>query len=176
MLHDTQLLQRLGQIRLVILDADGTMTDGGIYLGNGEELKRFDVQDGAGIVFLMKAGVEVAVVSGRRSVALEKRCQELNISEVHQGVESKLSVFEALLEQRGLKAVQVAVMGDDLPDLPLMTRAGVSVAPANAAREVRVRASVVTHAEGGSGAIREFAELLLKAQDRWHDILGFYLE
>lgn len=176
MLHDTQLLQRLGQIQLLILDVDGTMTDGGVYLGESGEIKRFDIQDGAGIVFIQQVGVEVAVVSGRTSKSVERRCKELGIKEFHQGVKSKLEVFEKLLEQKGLTPLQVAVMGDDLPDLPLMTRAGISVAPANAVREVRVRAAVVTHAPGGSGAVREFAELLLKAQDRWHDVLGPYLE
>ena len=176
MLHDTQLLKRLAQIRLVILDVDGTLTDGGIYLAEGMELKRFDVQDGAAVTFLEKAGVEVAVVSGRTSPSVEKRCRELQIKEVHQGVKSKLAVFESLMAQRQLTPMQVAVMGDDLPDIPMMTRAGVSAAPANAAKEVRVRANVVTHALGGAGAVREFAELLLKAQDRWHDILGPYLE
>lgn len=176
MLHDTQLLQRLGHIRLVILDVDGTMTDGGVYVGEGGETKRFDVQDGAGIVFVRQVGVEVAVISGRKSACVEKRCKELGIDEIHQGVKNKLAVFEDLLKRKGLEPAQVAVMGDDLPDLPLLTRAGIGVAPANAVREVRVRAAVVTHAAGGAGAVREFAELLLKAKDRWHDVLGPFLE
>jgi len=176
MLHDTQLLQRLGQIRLVILDVDGTMTDGGLHMGDEGETKKFDIHDGAGIVFMQQSGVEVAVISGRSSKCVELRCKELGIKEAHQGVKSKLAVFEKLLEKRKLDPVHVAVMGDDLPDLPLMTRASVSVAPANAVREVRVRATIVTHASGGAGAVREFAELLLKAQDRWHDVLGPFLE
>jgi len=176
MLHDTQLLQRLGQIRLVILDVDGTMTDGGLYLGEAGETKRFDIQDGAGLVFLQRSGIDVVMVSGRTSKCVEKRCKELGIEDLHQGVANKLEVFEQTLEKKGLTPIQVAVMGDDLPDLPLMTRAGISIAPANAVREVRVRAAVVTHASGGAGAVREFAELLLKAQDRWHDILGPFLE
>jgi 3-deoxy-D-manno-octulosonate 8-phosphate phosphatase (KDO 8-P phosphatase) len=176
MLHDTQLLQRLGQIRLVVLDVDGTMTDGGVYLGEAGEVKRFDIQDGAGIVFMQQVGIEVAVVSGRTSRCVEQRCKELGIKEVHQGVKNKLTVFEHLVDKKKLIPLQVAVMGDDLQDLPLMTRAGISVSPANGVREVRVRAAVVTHAPGGAGAVREFAELLLKAQDRWHDVLGPYLE
>jgi 3-deoxy-D-manno-octulosonate 8-phosphate phosphatase (KDO 8-P phosphatase) len=107
---------------------------------------------------------------------VERRCKELNITELHQGVSNKKKVFEDVLARRKKSLAQTAVMGDDLVDLPLMMKAGISAAPANATREVRVRSSIVTHAGGGAGAVREFAELILKAQDKWHDILEDYLE
>lgn len=176
MIHDTQLLHRLSQIRLVILDVDGVLTDGGIYLGATEEFKRFDVQDGAGIVYLLRAGLELVVITGRESACVERRCRELNVTELHQGAVNKSKVFEDVLRRRKKSLAQTAVMGDDLADLPMMMQAGISAAPANATREVRVRASIVTHASGGAGAVREFAELILKAQDKWHDILEDYLE
>lgn len=175
MLHDAQLLQRLARIKIVILDVDGVLTDGGIYLGESEEVKKFNVQDGAGIEFLRRSGIETAVVTGRASKCVARRCQELHIKELHQGVKNKLEVFEDILKRRQLQAEEAAAMGDDLPDLPMMLRAGISAAPAGAAREVRVRASVITHTQGGEGAVREFAELILRAQDRWHDILAPYL-
>lgn len=176
MLHDARLASNLAKIRLLVLDVDGTLTDGGIYLGESGEWKRFDVQDGAGIVFLLRAGLKVIVISGRTSACVERRCRELGVTELHQGAQEKLPVFTEALRRHGVTLEQTCVMGDDLPDLPLMTRAGVSVAPANATREVRIRAHVVTHAESGRGAARELAELLLRAQNKWHDVLAAYLD
>ncbi len=174
-MHDAKFLARLAQVRLLFLDVDGTLTDGGIFLGEKDEYKRFDVQDGAGIVLLQQAGIKTVVCSGRKSACVDRRCRELHIDEVYQGADNKMAIFEEVLKRHSLEPQEVAVMGDDLADLALMMRAGVSAAPSNASREVRIRAGVVTHARGGEGAVREFAELLLKAQDKWPDILERYL-
>lgn len=171
-----QLLLRLVGLRLLVLDVDGVMTDGGLYFSEAGETKRFDVRDGAGIVYLNRNGVEVAVISGRKNPAVDRRCKELGILECHQGVEKKLPVFEGLLAKRGLLPEQCGAMGDDLADLPLLRRVGVSFAPSDAVEDVRTRAAVVTKAAGGRGAIREASQLILEAQGRWQTVVAPFLE
>jgi 3-deoxy-D-manno-octulosonate 8-phosphate phosphatase (KDO 8-P phosphatase) len=159
---------RATRVRLLVLDVDGVLTDGGLYYGpEGEELKRFDVQDGLAIVEAQRAGLAVAIISGRRSVAVSRRAAELGVAEVHQGVRDKTAVFEALQERSGLAPSDLAVMGDDLPDLPLMRRAGLALAPANAVAEVRRTAHWVSRRPGGGGAVREAIEWLLRARRAW---------
>lgn len=156
------------EIRLLVLDVDGVMTDGRIYLGGrGEEIKVFDVRDGYGLKRLMAAGVEVAVITGRSSEALERRACEIGIREVHQGVEDKGALLDRLLFERDLRADAVCCVGDDLPDLPLLQRAGLGVAVADAAVEVRDAAAVITKRRGGRGAVREVCELILAARGLW---------
>jgi 3-deoxy-D-manno-octulosonate 8-phosphate phosphatase (KDO 8-P phosphatase) len=159
---------RATRVRLLVLDVDGVLTDGGLFYGpEGEELKRFDVQDGLAIVEAQRAGLAVAIISGRRSVAVSRRAAELGVAEVHQGVGDKTAVLEALRERSGLAPSDLAVMGDDLPDLPLMRRAGLALAPANAVAEVRRRAHWVSRRPGGGGAVREAIEWLLRARRAW---------
>ena len=156
------------RIRLLVLDVDGVLTDGGLYYGpSGEEIKRFDVQDGLAIVAARRAGLSVAVISGRASAAVTRRMAELGIVEVHQGVADKAEVLAAMTARLGLDVGDVGVMGDDLGDLALMRRAGLALAPANAAREVRSVAHWVSRNRGGGGAVREAIELLLKARNAW---------
>ncbi len=159
---------RAARIRLLVLDVDGVLTDGGLYYGpSGEDTKRFYVQDGLAMVEAQRAGLAVAVISGRASAPVTRRLAELGITEVHQGVEDKSAVLAALMTRLGLDAAEVAVMGDDLSDLPLMRRVGLALAPLNAVREVRAAAHWVSRRGGGEGAVREALELLLRARKAW---------
>lgn len=159
---------RASRIRLLVLDVDGVLTDGGLlYRASGEETKRFHVHDGLALVAALKAGLEVAVLSSRASAAVTRRMAELGVREVHQGVADKAGALEALRERLGLRAGEVAVMGDDLPDLAAMARAGLALAPANAVAEVKRVAHWVARRRGGDGAVREAVEMLLKARRAW---------
>ncbi len=149
-------------IRLLILDVDGVLTDGRLYFGpRGEALKVFNVRDGQGLVQLRRAGVEVAVISGRRSSMVSARCRELGVRHVHQGVGDKLAAFARLRRRLGLPAGACACVGDDLPDVPLMQAVGCSFAVADAHPQVRRAADHVTRLKGGVGAVREVCDLLL---------------
>ncbi|HET7758172.1 MAG TPA: HAD-IIIA family hydrolase [Steroidobacteraceae bacterium] len=149
-------------IRLLVLDVDGVLTDGRLYFGpQGEALKVFDVRDGLGLTTLAGAGVELAVISGRRSPMVSRRCRELGVRHVHQGARDKLATFERLRGRLGLAAAVCACVGDDLPDLPLMRAVGLAFAVADAHPRVRRAADVVTRRSGGRGAVREVCELLL---------------
>jgi len=147
---------------------DGVLTDGVlIYSASGEEIKRFHVRDGLAIQAARRAGVEIAVISGRASAAVTRRMSELGVVEVHQGVADKESLLRGLLARLGVKATETAVMGDDLPDLPLMRIAGLAMAPADAVPEVRRAAGWVSRWIGGQGAVREAIELLLRSRKSW---------
>ena len=160
--------RRASRIRLLVLDVDGVLTDGILVYGaSGEEIKRFHVRDGLAMQAARRAGLEVAVISGRASAAVTRRMSELGIVEVHQGVADKESVLRGLLARLGVKAAETAVMGDDLPDLPLMRIAGLAMAPADAVPEVRRAAGWVSRWVGGHGAVREAVELLLRSRKAW---------
>ncbi len=169
-------------IRLVVLDVDGVLTDGGIYVGvppdgPGIELKRFDIQDGLGIKMLGWAGIEVAIVSGRVSGATARRAEELGIEECHQdGGAEKLPIVRELMERRDLTWDAVAMMGDDLADMPVLERAGLPVSVANAVPEVHALARWTTTARGGSGAVREFSRALLQARQEWDGLVREYCD
>ena len=159
---------RPARIRLLVLDVDGVLTDGGLYWGpSGEEIKRFHVHDGLAIAAARRAALGIAVISGRASAAVAGRMAELGIAEVHQGVQDKTRVLDALRTRVGIETRDVAVMGDDLTDLPLMRQAGLALAPANAVPEVRRAAHWVSRRRGGDGAVREAIELLLRARKAW---------
>lgn len=169
-------------IRLVILDVDGVLSDGGIYLwadsdGSRREAKRFDAQDGLGIKLLMWAGLEVIIVSGRHSDATAMRADELGVTECHQDPAArKLPLVTEILSRRGFDWREVAMLGDDLADVPVLRKVGLPVAVANAVPEVRAIASTVTRRSGGRGAVREFARALLEAQGRWDSLLEEYYD
>jgi 3-deoxy-D-manno-octulosonate 8-phosphate phosphatase (KDO 8-P phosphatase) len=151
-----------------VLDVDGVLTDGRLLYGpGGEEEKRFHVHDGLALVAARRAGLEVAVVSGRASAAVTRRMAELGVQHVHQGVEDKAALLARLRVDLGLTPGQVAVMGDDLPDLSLMRQAGLALAPADAVAEVRAAARWVSGRPGGHGAVREAVEMLLRARGAW---------
>lgn len=176
MISQAELLSRLRAITTVVLDVDGVLTDGGIFIGpGGAEWKRFDVQDGSGIVYLRRAGLRVAIISGRTAEVVDVRARELEVSDVYQGYKWKLDALHALAAKYGLRGEQICCLGDDLPDLPLMGAVGVSIAVANARPEVQKVAHYVTQARGGAGAVREAAELILRAQGKWNMILSRYL-
>lgn len=174
-LNKNQLRAALARVKLLMLDVDGVMTDGGIFLGANDELKRYDSHDGVAIKYLIRNDILVAVITGRQSDSVARRCAELGVTEVHQRQVKKLPAFEELLERRGLTQDEVAVMGDDLADLPIMQRAGLAIAVADACEEVRRRAGWVTQARGGHGAIREVAEAILKAKGLWARLVESYL-
>jgi 3-deoxy-D-manno-octulosonate 8-phosphate phosphatase (KDO 8-P phosphatase) len=157
--------RRARSIRLAVFDVDGVMTDGTLYVGpDGESFKAFNTLDGHGVKMLAAAGVASAILSGRSSEAVAFRARELAIAHVIQGAEDKVASFEALRARLSLEASQCAFVGDDLPDLEVMHRCGLAVAVANAASEVKAAAHYVTRAHGGRGAVREFCELVLRAQ------------
>ena len=159
---------RASRIRLLVLDVDGVLTDGGLFVSaSGEEAKRFHVHDGLALVAARKAGLQIAILSARASAAVTRRMTELGVGEVHQGVTDKAGALDALRERLGLAVGEVAMMGDDLPDLPAMAHAGLALAPANAAAEVKRAAHWVARRRGGDGAVREAVEMLLKSRRAW---------
>lgn len=155
-------------IRLVLTDCDGVLTDGGVYYSeSGEALKRFNIRDGMGVERLRNlAGIETGIVSGERSPALLKRAAKLGITECHVGIKDKAATLRAILDRRGLGRHEIAYIGDDVNDLPAFAVAGLAACPSDAEAEVKAAAHVVLRREGGHGAFREFAELLLKFADR----------
>jgi len=169
------------RIRLVVLDVDGVLTDAGVYLGVGEngfpaEFKRFDIQDGLAFGLLRAAGIELAIVSGRVSEATAIRARELGIAECHQDPGArKLPVVRAILDRLGLDWAEAAMVGDDLPDIPVMRRVGLPVAVRNAVPEVRREVLWTTRRRGGRGAVREFAQALLSARGQWNSVVEDYV-
>lgn len=178
--NNQKILSRAKSIRLLLLDVDGVLTDGQLYFGNnGEELKTFNIQDGLGIKLLQKNGVEVGIITGRSSALLTRRAEELGIKLVIQGREDKLAALEEVLrndkEKYSYKMQEIAFLGDDLPDLAVISRVGLGVAVADAHNFVAKHAHWQTSKKGGCGAARELAELILQAKDTLDSILLDYL-
>ncbi len=156
---------RLAAVRLLVMDVDGVLTDGGIYYTErGDELKRFDVRDGQGLVLLRQAGVLTAVITRRRSEIVERRADELGIVEIHQGATDKRAVLESVLARRGVAASDAVYVGDDVGDLPAMRLVGLPVAVADAVAPVKRAAVYTTRARPGHGAVRELCDLILAAK------------
>ena len=170
------LLQRAKAVRLAIFDVDGVLTDGRLYfLADGSEFKTFNTLDGHGIKMLIASGVQTAIISGRSSPVVERRAANLGIQHLIQGREDKLVVLEQLLGELGLGYEEVAYLGDDLPDLPVIRRVGLGMAVASADAFVRQHAHGITSAAGGAGAAREFCELILRAQGTLEQAQAAYL-
>lgn len=170
------LLQRAKAVRLAVFDVDGVLTDGKLYfLPDGGEFKTFNTLDGQGIKMLMASGVRTAIITGRSSPVVERRAQNLGINHLFQGREDKLVALDELLTELGLGYGEVAYLGDDLPDLPAIRRAGLGMAVANADPFVRQHADGVTQTRGGEGAAREFCELILRAQGNLEAAQSTYL-
>ncbi len=170
-----RLDERLKKIKLIIMDVDGVLTDGSIYLDEqGHELKRFNVKDGSGIKFAHRSGLKTALISGRSSPVVDRRAIELGISEVIQLAKQKLPPYEALLKKYNLKDEEAAYIGDDVLDLGILRRVGFAVSVADAHEEVKKTAHYVTAAPGGQGAVREMIEMILTAQDKWDKIMERY--
>lgn len=167
------------KIRLVIFDVDGVMTDGKIIISNdGNESKNFDVQDGLGLVILQKLGVKIAIITGKTSRIVTNRFVALGLDEddIFQGQKNKVNAYNSLLKKYSLKDTQIAYMGDDLPDLVLMSKVGLAVAPANAVSLVTDVANYVCKKEGGNGAVREFSEYLLKQMGYYKQVIDSFSE
>jgi 3-deoxy-D-manno-octulosonate 8-phosphate phosphatase (KDO 8-P phosphatase) len=164
------------KIRLFFLDVDGVMTDGHISLNEEgvEETKTFDVKDGLGLEMLISGGVEVVVVTGRSSRVVETRAKYLGVNEIYQGVVDKGAICKRLIKEKGFERQEVCCVGDDLPDLAMFAEAGLCIAVADAVQEVREASDFVTSNKGGSGAVREICELLLKCQGKWDNAVSVF--
>ncbi len=171
-MDESRIQERAARIKLLLMDCDGVLTDGRIWiLENDHDQKSFHTRDGLGIELWHRAGLKSGIISGRNSSAVERRARSLGISFAWQGCEDKRKAFADTLAQAGVSNEEVAFVGDDLTDIPLMSRSGFAVAVADAVAEVRAQADYVTNATGGNGAIREVIELILKAQGRWADVV-----
>lgn len=169
-------LGKILPIRFLIVDIDGVMTDGKItYTSDGSEVKSFDVKDGSGLMYWTRAGHRTGIITGRSSAMVERRAEELDIGFLSMDAKEKLPAFELMLERAGVLPEEVAMIGDDLPDLPLLRRVGFGVAVADAVDEVKEAACFITKRKGGNGAVREVVEYILKRQGKWDGIMSRYL-
>jgi 3-deoxy-D-manno-octulosonate 8-phosphate phosphatase (KDO 8-P phosphatase) len=167
---------KASRVRLLLFDVDGVLTTGEVVMhADGSESKGFHIRDGAAIVWAQRAGLTVGLLSARSSGATAHRAAQLAVRIVEQGVRSKLDAYDRIIKEARVEDEEVAYMGDDLLDLQVLARAGLSAAPADAAPEVRERVDWVSTARGGRGAVRELVELILKAQQRWDDVLRQHL-
>jgi 3-deoxy-D-manno-octulosonate 8-phosphate phosphatase (KDO 8-P phosphatase) len=167
-----EVIQRAKRIRLLLMDVDGVLTDGQIYLlsqpdGTATEMKAFSAYDGAGLKLARLAGLRTGLITGRESAATSRRARELDMEFVYQHSAEKIVAYRKLLERPGLRESEIAYVGDDLPDLPILARVGLAVAVANAVPEVKRQAHYVTRASGGHGAVREVVELILRSKGQW---------
>jgi 3-deoxy-D-manno-octulosonate 8-phosphate phosphatase (KDO 8-P phosphatase) len=169
------LAAKAANIRLILLDVDGVLTDGAVVIyGDGSESKRFHIRDGIALVWAQRAGLTVGLLSARQSPTTAQRAAQLGITLVHQGVSSKIDTYDQIVGDMVLTDSQVAYMGDDIVDLAVLRRVGLSAAPANAVAEVRARADFVSTQPGGDGAVRELVELVLRAQKQWDSLVAAY--
>ena len=168
--------RRASRIKLLLMDCDGVLTDGRLWLLEDGEHKTFNTHDGLGLSLLHRAGLKSGIISGRWSQAVTRRAAELGIEFVRQGHSHKIEAFAEVLRQAGVDENEVAFVGDDLADIPLMQRAELAVAVADAVEETRSVAHYVTRAKGGRGAVREVVEIILKSQGRWNDLVDGYLK
>jgi 3-deoxy-D-manno-octulosonate 8-phosphate phosphatase (KDO 8-P phosphatase) len=172
----TSVEHRASRIKLLLMDCDGVLTDGRIWIVDGDDQKAFNTRDGLGLELLHRAGLSSGIISGRESSALQQRAEALGVLFIYQAVENKVASFDHILAKAALEPSEVAYIGDDLNDIPLLRRAELAVAVANATEETKHHAHYVTHAAGGDGAVRETIELILKAQNRWDDLVKRYLD
>jgi len=171
------IVEKAKKLKLLILDVDGVLTDGKLFFDNqGNEYKSFHARDGHGIKLLRQTGVEVAVISGRKSSSVALRMKNLGIEYVYQGHENKQAAFDEIIEKTGITPEQAAHVGDDLLDLPIMMRVGLAIAVNDANFAVKQRAHWCTTLPGGHGAVREVCDFIMQAQGRFDDIVNFYLK
>lgn len=170
------IVERARRIKLLILDCDGVLTDGRIImLPDGDETKAFDVKDGHAMVMAQRAGLRIAIISGRKSSVVRARATELGVAHLHEMAWVKMEPYEKILTEEGLTDDDVCFVGDDVVDIPLLRRAGLGVAVADAVEESKQHSHVVTTKPGGRGAVREVIEFILKAQNKWDDAMKRYL-
>ena len=171
----TKIRDKAKKIKLLLLDVDGVLTDGGIVLNDrGEEIKRFDVRDGHGIRLLLRAGLQIGLITGRISKVVSHRARDLGIRIVYQKAYNKLEVYQKIKRKSRLKDQEIAYVGDDIVDLPVLRRVGLAMTVKNSWAELKPQVDYVTASEGGRGAVREIVELLLKAQGKWKELTGRY--
>ncbi len=169
--------EKLAAIKLLLLDVDGILTDGRIvYDNNGNEFKAFDVKDGHGLKLLQRAGIRIGIITGRSSAVVQRRATELGIDILYQGALSKLEPYNEILAAEGLTDAQVAYMGDDVVDLPILRRVGFSATVADAVADVLPLVDYVTQRKGGRGAVREVCDMLLRASGQWDSLTRRYFE
>ena len=170
------LTASLQKIKLLALDVDGVLTDGSIYISPaGEVFKGFNAKDGMGISCALRSGLQIAVITGRQSPIVERRCEELGITLLQQGVKDKRLALQQMAQELGLVREEIAYMGDDLNDIPAFKASGLNFVPADASMEVLAVADIITKASGGRGAVREAITMILAAQDKWNVIVNSYL-
>ena len=175
-LSTESLTASLQKIKLLALDVDGVLTDGSIYISPaGEVFKGFNAKDGMGISCALRSGLQIAVITGRQSPIVERRCEELGITLLQQGVKDKRLALQQMAQKLGLVREEIAYMGDDLNDIPAFKASGLNLVPADAAIEVLAVADIITKASGGRGAVREAITMILAAQDNWNVIVNSYL-
>jgi len=174
--HSQSIIEAAKKIKLIAFDVDGVLTDGRIsYTSSGEELKSFNVRDGHAIKMAFRAGLTVAVITGRESTMVQRRCDELGVELLYQGTRDKHQTLGYIMERTGYAASEIAFMGDDVVDLPVMLAVALGCSPSDAAEEVRQRSDLVTIAPGGNGAARELVFLILQAQDLLEGLMDRYL-
>lgn len=176
MSFETIITQKASHIKLLILDVDGVMTDNKLIYGDdGQEYKAFYTRDGHGMVMLQKSGIEIAIITGRTSSLTQNRMQDLKVKHLYQGVPDKLPTFLDLAKKLQLDMKHIAYVGDDILDLPILSRVGLSACPKDADAEVITRVDYVSRFPGGQGCVRDICELILKSQNLWQAQMDFYL-
>lgn len=174
--HADDITERARRIKLLILDCDGVLTDGRIImLPGGDETKAFDVKDGHAMVMAQRAGLTIAIISGRKSSVVQARAKELGVAHLHEMAWVKTEPYDKVLAEEGLTDEEACYVGDDVVDIPLLRRAGLAVAVADAVEEAKQYSHFVTKRAGGRGAVREVIEIILKAQDKWEEALARYV-
>ncbi|TAM42972.1 HAD-IIIA family hydrolase [bacterium] len=169
------LKAKVGKIKLLLLDVDGVLTDGRIvYDSRGRDSKFFDVHDGLGVYVLYKAGIKTILITAKSSKSIRPRAKDMRVAEVFADIFPKCAVLDKILKKYNVSLEEICFVGDDLVDLSIMKKVGMPVAVANASSEIKEAATFVTRCSGGRGAVREVAELILKSQGKWEDILRFY--
>lgn len=175
MIDAKELAERIAHIQLLICDVDGVLTDGGIIIdAHGVETKRFDVKDGQGLKLLQRAGIQVALLTGRTSQVVSHRAEELHITEVIQGAKQKKEAYDVLKERTGYQDKEIAYIGDDVVDIPVLRRVGVAFAVQDAIDEVKAVSHYVASRPGGKGAVREIVQFILQTQKRWDAVMERY--
>lgn len=173
---NSTIIEKAANIKLLVLDVDGVLTDGKIYItDDGSEYKGFNSRDGIGIKLLMKFGIEIAIISGRESLSVNRRMELLGVTHIHQNIQDKLQKLKELQDKLNLNPEQIAYIGDDVPDLPPMQYVGIGIAVADADAFVKQHADLVTALPGGKGAVREVSEFILSSQDKLTQIQQQYL-
>ncbi|WP_029406988.1 HAD family hydrolase [Thiomicrorhabdus sp. Milos-T2] len=170
------LLEKAKKIKLLILDVDGVMTDNRLFYGDdGIEYKSFHTRDGHGMVLLQKSDVEIGIITGRKSQLVSNRMKDLKVKHVYQGVPDKLPTFLSLVNNLNLEMDEIAYIGDDILDLPILMRIGLSVTPLNGDNEVKTRVDYISKFNGGEGCVREVCEMIMRSQGSWQKHMDFFL-